>query len=167
MKRINDLVFTSVQDTKSTLECTLIHDPKQALEDAEAVLKAMAAFGYNQPSRRKMLNSIINKANKALKAQWEWNDARFEREPRYAVMKLSDANAALSNSERKQLDELMMKVAQFRLEQGKEPLECVVVEADWPIYEATWDALEQMATVSNCSRGGGASYGRPLTCWLW
>ena len=37
MKRINDLVFTSVQDTKSTLECTLIHDPKQALEDAEAV----------------------------------------------------------------------------------------------------------------------------------
>jgi len=65
MKRINDLVFTSVQDTKSTLECTLIHDPKQALEDAEAVLKAMEAFRYNQPSRRKMLKSIINKANKA------------------------------------------------------------------------------------------------------
>lgn len=65
MKRINDLVFTSVQDTKSTLECTLIHDPKQALEDAEAVLKTMESFGYNQPSRRKMLKSIINKANKA------------------------------------------------------------------------------------------------------
>ena len=25
----------------------------------------MEAFGYNQPSRRKMLKSIINKANKA------------------------------------------------------------------------------------------------------
>lgn len=154
MKRINDLVFTSVQDAKSSLECTLSQSPQQALEDAEAVLKAMAAFGYNQPSRRKMVKSIINKANKALKAQREWNDARFEREPRYVVMKLSDVSAALSNSELKQLDELMMKVAQFRLKQGKEPLECVVVEADWPIYEATWDALEQMATVSNCKQGG-------------
>ena len=65
MKSINDLVFTSVQDAKSSLECTLSQSPQQALEDAEAVLKAMEAFGYNQLSRRKMLKSIINKANKA------------------------------------------------------------------------------------------------------
>jgi DNA-binding MltR family transcriptional regulator len=69
MKHINDLVFTSVQDAKSTLECTLSQSPQQALNDAEAVLKAMVAFQYDQPSRRKMLKTIINKANKVLKAQ--------------------------------------------------------------------------------------------------
>lgn len=69
MKHINDLVFTSVQDAKSTLECTLSQSPQQALVEAEAVLAAMVAFQYNQPSRRKMLETIINKANKALKAR--------------------------------------------------------------------------------------------------
>lgn len=69
MKSISDLVFTSVQDAKSSLECTLSQSPQQALVEAEAVLVAMVAFQYNQPSRSKMLKSIINKANKALKAQ--------------------------------------------------------------------------------------------------
>jgi hypothetical protein len=69
MKHINDLVFTSVQDAKSTLECTLSQSPQQALADAEAVLAAMVAFQYDQPSRRKMLKTIINKANKVLKAR--------------------------------------------------------------------------------------------------
>ena len=69
MKHINDLVFTSIQDAKSALECTLSQSPRQALVEAEAVLAAMEAFQYNQPSRCKMLKSIINKANKALKAQ--------------------------------------------------------------------------------------------------
>ncbi|KHA57146.1 hypothetical protein NM74_07990 [Aeromonas hydrophila] len=69
MKHINDLVFTSIQDAKSTLECTLSQSPQQALVEAEAVLKAMVAFQYDQPTRRKMLKSIINRANKALKAQ--------------------------------------------------------------------------------------------------
>jgi hypothetical protein len=66
VKHINDLVFTSVQDAKSTLECTLTSDPQRALADAEAVLLAMVAFQYDQPSRRKMLKGIINKAYKAL-----------------------------------------------------------------------------------------------------
>lgn len=69
MKSISDLVFTSVQDAKSSLECTFSQSPQQALVEAEAVLVAMVAFQYNQPSRSKMLKSIINKANKALKAQ--------------------------------------------------------------------------------------------------
>lgn len=71
MKHINDLVFTSIQDAKSALECTLSQSPQQALTDAEAVLAAMVAFQYDQPSRRKMLKSIINKANKALKVRQE------------------------------------------------------------------------------------------------
>ena len=69
MKSISDLVFTSVQDAKSSLECTLSQSPSQALVEAEAVLVAMVKFQYDQPSRRKMLRSIISKANKALKAQ--------------------------------------------------------------------------------------------------
>lgn len=69
----------------------------------------------------------------------------FQREYRYGVIKFSDANAALSDSEREQLAALMTKVAECRIDQGKAPLECVVVEADWPIYDVTWAAVEQMA----------------------
>ncbi|MGL4206937.1 MAG: hypothetical protein ACRCRW_12570 [Aeromonadaceae bacterium] len=69
MKSISDLVFTSVQDAKSSLECTLSQSPQQAIVEAEAVLVAMVKFQYDQPSRRKMLKTIINRANKALKAQ--------------------------------------------------------------------------------------------------
>lgn len=73
----------------------------------------------------------------------------FQRECRYGVIKFSDANAALTEGEREQLATLMTKVAGHRIEQGKAPLECVVVESDWPIYEATWAAVEQMAPASN------------------
>lgn len=73
----------------------------------------------------------------------------FQRECRYGVIKFSDANAALTEGEREQLAALMTKVAGHRIEQGKAPLECVVVESDWPIYDATWAAVEQMAPASN------------------
>ncbi len=73
----------------------------------------------------------------------------FQREWRYGVIKFSDAIAALSEQEREQLSILMGKVAEHRISQGKEPLECVVVESDWPIYEQTWAAVEQMAASSN------------------
>lgn len=73
----------------------------------------------------------------------------FQRECRYGVIKFTDANAALSESERKQLAAMMAKVEEHRIGQGKAPLECVVVEADWPIYENTWAAVEQMAAASN------------------
>ncbi len=69
MNHIHSLIFTSVQDTKSSLECTLSQNPQQALVDATAALKLMDEFLYDQPSRRKMLKTIINRANKALKAQ--------------------------------------------------------------------------------------------------
>ncbi|WP_394294648.1 hypothetical protein [Aeromonas rivipollensis] len=74
---------------------------------------------------------------------------KFQREWRYGVIKFSDANAALTEGEREQLATLMEKVAWHRIEQGKAPLECVVVESDWPIYDATWAAVEQMASASN------------------
>lgn len=74
---------------------------------------------------------------------------KFKRERRYGVVKFSDANVALTDSEREQLAALMTKVAWHRIEQGKAPLECVVVESDWPIYDATWEAIEQMTAIRN------------------
>lgn len=70
----------------------------------------------------------------------------FQRECRYGVVKLSDVHEALSKGEREQLTALMAKIKEHRLAQGKAPLECVVVESDWPIYEDTWAAVERMAT---------------------
>ncbi|MGL5339453.1 MAG: hypothetical protein ACRDAR_12335 [Aeromonas veronii] len=73
----------------------------------------------------------------------------FQREWRYGVIKFSDAISALSELEREQLSILMGKVTEHRISQGKEPLECVVVESDWPIYEETWAAIENMDPASN------------------
>lgn len=74
------------------------------------------------------------------------NQMIYQRESRYAVIKFTDANQALSVSEREQLASLMEKVAAHRIEQGNGLLECVVIEADWPFYEDAWAAIEQMAS---------------------
>jgi len=66
-----------------------------------------------------------------------------EREYRYMVFKLKDVRAALSRDERALLKHLAGKVHDYRLGEGKAPLECVVVESDWPEYEPTWQAIEQ------------------------
>jgi hypothetical protein len=68
--------------------------------------------------------------------------AEFKREFRYAVIKRKDADAALTPEERDQLSDLLWKVACWRERNGKPPLECVVVEHDWPEYEPTWKAIE-------------------------
>ena len=69
----------------------------------------------------------------------------FEREQRYLVIKYKDASAALTVAERHQLASLAEKVAKHRLDADRGLLDCVVVEADWPIYNDTWMAIEQMA----------------------
>lgn len=69
----------------------------------------------------------------------------FEREQRYLVIKYKDAIAALTVAERHQLAALSEKVAKHRLDTERDLLNCVVVESDWPMYENTWVAIEQMA----------------------
>ena len=64
------------------------------------------------------------------------------RENRYLVFKRKDIFAALTDDERGLLNHLAGKVHDYRLGIGKKPLECVVVESDWPEYEATWNAIE-------------------------
>jgi len=44
---------------------------------------------------------------------------------------------------RYQVQALSDTVAWFRERNGKQPLECVVVESDWPEYEPTWEAIKQ------------------------
>lgn len=67
----------------------------------------------------------------------------MEREVRYTVFKISDVTEALDPDEATTLIELEEKVAIYRESVGKSPLECVVVESDWPEYDPTWQAIER------------------------
>lgn len=65
------------------------------------------------------------------------------RENRYLIFKLSDVETALTYKEKLMLKTLAQTVDDSRKASGKIPLECVVVESDWPEYEPTWDAIER------------------------
>lgn len=73
----------------------------------------------------------------------------FERQVRYTVIKWKDSLCALTKSERQQLNDLSLKVADYRDRTGKPPLICVVVESDWPEYEPTWKAIEERVEQEN------------------
>ena len=66
----------------------------------------------------------------------------LKREERYLVFKLSDVEEHFTPGEKQQLARLAEVQRVGREETGKAPLECVVVEADWPEYEPTWKAIE-------------------------
>lgn len=65
----------------------------------------------------------------------------MKREINYAVIKYSDIGS-LPPEDHQTLIDLLTKVAQSRVAAGKPPLECVVVEKDWPEYYPTWKAIE-------------------------
>ena len=67
----------------------------------------------------------------------------FSREDRYIVFKTSDLGNSLKGDE---IRRLAREYAEQRRLKGKEPLECVVVEKDWPEYEPTWEAIEARVT---------------------
>ena len=67
----------------------------------------------------------------------------FQREERYVVFKVSDLGNSLKGDE---IRKLAREYAEQRRLKGKEPLECVVVEKDWPEYEPTWKAIEARVT---------------------
>lgn len=68
----------------------------------------------------------------------------FQRELRYLVAKVRDVETALTDGEKQELAALLKKVEQYRTDSGKPPLECVVVESDWPNYEETWASVQQV-----------------------
>ncbi len=67
----------------------------------------------------------------------------FKREERYFVSKLRDAEKYLSKNELKELTRLTAKIDHGRVSDDKHMMNCVVVEKDWPMYEDTWNAIEQ------------------------
>ncbi len=71
------------------------------------------------------------------------NDKPFQRELRYYVLKISDVRGALSKPEQETLNRLCDIVNDYRKHRGKEPIEAVVVEHDWPEYESTWAAIQR------------------------
>ena len=71
---------------------------------------------------------------------------KFEREERYLVFKLADVEKDFFPSEISQLLRLYETQQNRRKQRGKPPLECVVVEKDWPEYEPTWKAIEARVT---------------------
>lgn len=71
----------------------------------------------------------------------------FKRENRYLVIKLSDfklvPKAFRPSTIKRDLMDVGKNMAHWREESGKAPLNCVVVESDWPEYEPTWDAIQR------------------------
>lgn len=67
----------------------------------------------------------------------------MKRERRYIVLKIKDIEKHLSIREQNELYEICDHIERLRSSiGGKKPLECVVVESDWPEYEPTWKAIE-------------------------
>lgn len=66
----------------------------------------------------------------------------FERENRYSVIKWEDAEKYLDPETLYEFGLIGGAVAAGRLAGGKQPVECVVVESDWPEYEPTWEAIQ-------------------------
>lgn len=69
--------------------------------------------------------------------------SNFTREHRYYVIKIKDAEYALTQAERDILSVLNAKVSQWRIGQGKTPIQGVFVEHDWPEHDGVWAAIEQ------------------------
>ncbi|RQX27382.1 hypothetical protein EHZ61_05000 [Aeromonas caviae] len=68
MDNVKALLNTSVADAKSSLECLLMSNPQQALDDAQLAVDFINQYGQaiNQKSRMAMLATIVSKAQKRL-----------------------------------------------------------------------------------------------------
>ena len=64
----------------------------------------------------------------------------FEREDRYLVMKRKDLLRLLPDKDLEDLARIAKKL------EAAAPLECVVVESDWPEYESVWKMIEDRVT---------------------
>ncbi|MBL0634202.1 hypothetical protein [Aeromonas dhakensis] len=69
MERVINLLNTSVADAKSTFDCIMEYNPKQAMEEAQLAIDFINSQGEQEhhKSRLAMLTTIVNKARKRLK----------------------------------------------------------------------------------------------------
>ncbi len=66
----------------------------------------------------------------------------FERQTKFIVAKIDDANQYLNSTERAILKMLLDKVEVGRIYDGKIMKDYVVVAHDWPMYEKVWKMIE-------------------------
>lgn len=66
-------------------------------------------------------------------------------ENRYVVLKKKDIDEVLSVAEQNQLDDLCRKINLHRGRMGRDGLQCVVVEHDWPEFQPVCDAIKARA----------------------
>lgn len=73
----------------------------------------------------------------------------FKRENRYLVLKRKEISKYLSDEAKTELDNILTALAvakQPDIDTGaKAEIDCVVVEKDWPMYEAVWGMIEASA----------------------
>jgi hypothetical protein len=67
----------------------------------------------------------------------------FERQERYTVFKKKDIVEFLTAADRQTIEKIKEKLHRKRLAAGKKPLECVIVECDWPMYDEVWRMIEK------------------------
>ncbi len=65
----------------------------------------------------------------------------MKRENRYVVLKLKDLQRCFTDTEFKVLEALCDKVNYYRDCVDKEPLQCLVIESDWPEYDTAWESI--------------------------
>ncbi|TBM39778.1 hypothetical protein [Vibrio cholerae] len=73
------------------------------------------------------------------------SNKQFVKEDRYLVLKRSDIETSLSEGQKDILLAIADIVGLERRRLGKAPLECVVVESDWPNYAEVWKSVESVA----------------------
>jgi len=69
-----------------------------------------------------------------------------KREPRYVVFKIKDMDKYLTQGEKEGLLCVGEEIQVCRANDGKPPLNAVVVEQDWPEFEVVWEMIEARMT---------------------
>jgi hypothetical protein len=90
----------------------------------------------------------------------------MQREDRYIVIKKSDIESAIQSNDLTKQEAWNLKIiARFvghsRERRGQKPLQCVVVESDWPEYEPVWNMIAARVDDHNASNGVTAVPGGP------
>ncbi len=68
----------------------------------------------------------------------------MQRQNRYIVLKREDIEQFLTAEEKRLLCRMLRNIKEARRVRGKIPQQhYVVVGQDWPMYEATWKAIEE------------------------
>lgn len=81
----------------------------------------------------------------------------MQREDRYLVIKRTDMEEIEENFTKeaiKTFNEVCEAVMLARDDRGALPLSCVVVEADWPMYESTWAEIARWVDGTAAQSGG-------------